>query len=123
MVVVSGVGSQASAMRWSNSHSMVRKSTDTHSGGLKQFHNDGTFGVAKIVAKSVLADAVKDSAINERYRVFDAVFLYEFTKEFSCWISASVLRKSCLEYNFRVYVDCCVQPRRCFFDEVDLFFH
>ena len=50
------------------------------------------------------------------------MFLFEFCQELFGRISASTPRKSCVQHDFRIYVNCGVEPRFLFIFELNLFF-
>ena len=61
-------------------------------------------------------------ALDEKLRVRDAVFLFQFVYELFSRISAPVSGNSCVEDDFRIHVKCGVKPRFLFTVELDLRF-
>ena len=50
------------------------------------------------------------------------MFLFELSQELLSGISASVPRKSCVEHDFRIHINCGVEPRVLLMFELNLFF-
>ena len=71
--------------------------------------------------RSVLANRQVAHAIDGEHRGCDAVFLFQFSEERCCGLGPTILRKSCVEHDFRIDIDRCVEPRFLLFFELDLF--
>jgi len=69
---------------------------------MKEFLNDIAVGVAGLTTQISSSEGNQIShSINEKLRVGDAVFLFQFGEEPFSGASGSVPRKSCMEYDFR----------------------
>ena len=60
-------------------------------------------------------------AVDEELHVFDAVFLFQLAQKRRSRISPAMLRKSCVEHDFRIDVDRRIEPHFLLFTELDLF--
>ena len=61
-------------------------------------------------------------AVDEKLRVGDAEFLFQFAEKRRRWVGSTTFRKSCVEHDFRIDIDRRVQPDFAFFGEPNLLF-
>ena len=121
MIVVGGVGSQPALGAWLTAVPGLVESTDTHGVGLEQLLDDVTLGVVEVAEKVGFGQRCQvPRAVNEELRVSDTVFLFQFTEKRRCGLGAPILRKSCVEHDFRIDVDSGVEPDLLFVFELDL---
>jgi hypothetical protein len=98
------------------------KSPDTHGVGLKELLDDVALGVVEVAGKTSPGQRRQVAhAIDEELRVCDAVFLFQFSEERCCGLSPTMLRKSCVEHDFRIDIDSGVEPHLLLFFKLDLF--
>jgi len=87
------------------------ESADAHSVGLEQLLDDVPVGVVEVAEEIGLGQRRQVThAVGEELRVGDAVFLFEFAKERRCRVCPAILRKSCVEHDFRIDVNGGVEP-------------
>ena len=121
MIVVGGVGSQPALSAWLTAVPGFVESPDTHGVGLKQLLDDVPVRVVEVAREVGLGQRRQVAhAVDEKLRVCDAVFLFQFAKKRRCWIRSTMLRKSCVQHNFRIDIDSGVEPCLLLVFELDL---
>jgi hypothetical protein len=122
MVVVGGVGSQPVLGAGLTAVPGFVGPFDSHLVGLKQLLDDIAVGIVEFATEISPSKASKIAhTIDEKFRVSDAVFLFELCKELFSGNSSPALRKSCGAHDFRLHVDGSVEPRCLLMFELDLF--
>jgi hypothetical protein len=120
-IVVGGVGRQPALGAWLTAVPRLVESTNTHGVGLEQLLNDVPVGVVEVAEKVGFSQRRQVAhAVDEELRVGDAVFLFEFAEERCRGLGAAILRKSCVEHDFRIDVNGGVETDLLLVFELDL---
>jgi hypothetical protein len=123
VIVVGSVGSQPALGAGLTAVPGFVEPLDSHRIRLKELLNDVSVSVVEIAAEvSPCKSSEISHTVDEKLRVRDAVFLFEFFEKLFGGISASMPRESCVEHDFRFYVNGSVEPRFLLIFELDLFF-
>ena len=98
------------------------KAFDSHRIGLKALLNDVAVGVVELTTQIGPSQSSEIThPIDEKLRVGDAVFLFQLSEKLFSGIAAPVPGTSCVEYDFRINVNCGGEPRLLFSFELNLF--
>ena len=122
VVVIGGVGSQPALGAGLTAVPGFVKPFDSHGIGLEEFLDDVAVSIIEVTVEIGPCKSGEIAhAIDEKLRVGDAVFFFEFSGELFSRIAASVPGKSDVKDDFRIYVDGSVEPCFLFVFELDLF--
>lgn len=123
MVVVEGIGGHPALRAELTAIPRFVEPANPHRICLKQLFDDVSLGVVEVAVEISLGKGGEVAhPVDEELCVSDAEFLVEFSQKPCRWFRASSFRKSCVQHDFRVNIDCDVQPDTLFFSKLNLLF-
>jgi len=123
MIIIGGVGSQPALCAGLTAVPRLVKPFDSHCVGLEELFDDIALRVVKMAVEFGSGESSEiPHPINEKHRVGDAVFLFQFVKECCSRITPSVCRKSCVQHDFRLDIDRRIEPCFLLVFKLNLFF-
>lgn len=122
-IVIVGVGGQPALCAELTSVPRFVKSPNPHREHLKRLLDDVAVGAGEMTAKVSLCESGKvPYSVDEKLRVFNAVFLFQFSKKRRRWVGSAVVRTSCCTHDFRIEINRRIEPDVAFCGQLHPFF-